>query len=113
MIAFAAVDPGMRPAVFAVGTSGPLIAALLTAPDAGWVDAPLAGVAGGCLYLLAVSGYGAYVASRFDYVTATWVFGDYVALAVSQGVMLLPAFAFFGLFVGGGVGCAKRVRRRR
>ncbi|MFB6235386.1 MAG: hypothetical protein ABEH81_13220 [Halopenitus sp.] len=113
LIAFVGIELTMDPRVFLVGLIGPVLAALLTAPDAGWVDAPLAGVAGGCCYLLTVLAYGGYVASGFPYVAATWVFGEYVALALAHGIMLLPAFAFFGLFVGGIVGYAKRVRRRR
>lgn len=104
---------GTEPRIFAIGMVGPTLAALLTAPDAGWVDAPLAGVFGGCLYLLGVLGYGVYVASGYEYVLATWVFGEYVTLALSQGIMLLPAFVFFGVIVGGLVGWAKVVWRRR
>jgi len=113
LVAFVGLELTMDPRVFLVGLAGPALAAVLTAPDAGWVDAPLAGVAGGCGYLLAILAYGGYVASDYPYVAATWVFGEYVGLALTHAIMLLPAFAFFGLFVGGGVGYAKRVRRRR
>lgn len=103
----------MGPRIFAVGMIGPALAALLTAPDAGWVDAPLAGVFGGSLYLLGVLVYGAYVASGYEYVLATWVFGEYITLALSQAIMLLPAFVFFGVIVGGLVGWLKAFWRRR
>ena len=107
------VNFGTEPEIFAVGTVGPTVAALLTEPDAGWVDAPLAGVFGGCLYLIGVLVYGAYVASGFEYVLATWVFGEYITLALSQAVMLLPAFVFFGVVVGGVIGRLKLSWRRR
>ncbi|MEF8779140.1 MAG: hypothetical protein V5A46_00505 [Haloferacaceae archaeon] len=110
---FVAAGFEMQPRIFAVGMVGPALAALLTAPDAGWVDAPLSGVFGGCLYLLGVLAYGAYVASGYEYVLATWVFGEYISLALTQAVMLLPAFVFFGLIVGGVVGWLKAARRRR
>ena len=107
------VSYGTEPEIFAVGTVGPTVAALLTEPDAGWVDAPLAGVLGGCLYLLGVLVYGAYVASGFEYVLATWMFGEYITLALSQAVMLLPGFVFFGVVVGGIIGWVKLFWRRR
>ena len=107
------VSYGAEPVIFAVGAAGPTVAALLTEPDAGWVDAPLAGVFGGCLYLVGVLVYGAYVASGFEYVLATWVFGEYITLALSQAVMLLPGFVFFGVVVGGVIGWMKLLWRRR
>lgn len=113
MIVFTTLGDGMRPAVFAVGMIGPVVAAALTEPDAGWVDAPLAGLFGGCGYLLAILVYGAFVATGYEYVTATWVFGSYVTTTLSQAIMLLPAFVFFGLFVGAVVGGLKASWRRR
>lgn len=112
MVAFVGLGSEMRPAVFVVGMVGPAVAAALTAPDAGWVDAPLAGVAGGCLYLLAFLAYAVVVSARLEFVAATWVFVGYLATAVTQAIMLLPAFVFFGLFVGGGIGYAKARWRR-
>lgn len=112
MIGFVAFGSEMSPVVFVVGMIGPVLAALLTAPDAGWVDAPLAGLAGGCLYLLAFLLYGVRVAIDYPYVEATWVFGSFVSTALSQAIMLLPAFVFFGVLVGGAVGFGKSSLRR-
>ncbi|WP_058364879.1 hypothetical protein [Haloparvum sedimenti] len=112
LLAFVGFASGMRPAVFVVGMTGPAVAAVLTVPDAGWVDAPLAGVLGGCVYLLSFLAYAAAVSARFEFVAATWVFAGYVATAITQAIMLLPAFVFFGLFVGGGIGYAKASWRR-
>lgn len=112
LLAFVGLAPEMRPAVFVVGMAGPVVAAALTAPDAGWVDAPLAGVVGGCVYLLVFLAYAAAVSARLEFVAATWVFAGYVATAITQAIMLLPAFVFFGLFVGGAIGYAKLYWRR-
>ncbi|MGM0604273.1 MAG: hypothetical protein ACQETB_01235 [Halobacteriota archaeon] len=107
LIGFVTFGTEMGPSVLLAGTAGPIVAAVMTVPDAGWVDAPLAGVVGCCLYLGAFLAYGASVASTYEYVPATWVFGGYVSTVLAQAIMLIPAFVFIGVVIGGVVGGVK------
>jgi len=86
--------------VFLVGLIGPVVAAILAAHDSEVVAAPTAGVLGLVPFFGAYLAYGAWTASAFEYVTATWMFAGYVAMTATWSLLLFGGFALFGIIAG-------------
>jgi len=107
MTAYFFSTDGHGPMVFIVGLIGPVAAALLNDRRTGVVSAPLAGMIGTCLYFLVYLAYGAVISSQYPYVVATWQFAGYVAMAITQGIILIPAFGLFGTLIGKTIDLAK------
>lgn len=103
----------LGPYVFLVGLIGPFVTAVLSERDREVIAAPTAGVFGTILFFLVYLAYGASVASAYEYVTATWVFGGFVAMTVAWSFLLLGGFFLFGIVLGWLVWYAKGYWKRR
>ena len=103
----------MGPHVFLVGLIGPFVTAVLSERDREVIAAPTAGVVGTVLFFLVYLGYGATVASAYEYATATWVFAGFVAMTIAWSFLLLGGLFMFGIILGWLVWYAKGYWNRR
>lgn len=109
MAAYYAAVPALDAAVVPLGFAGGLVGAALAPQDRGlWVEGAGAAVLGCCLFLVGYVAWGGVQATQLEPVFGRRLVGVYLGLAVTQAIMLLPAYAVEGLLAGVLVGWLRR-----
>ena len=109
MAAYYATVPALDAYVVPLGFAGGLVGAALAPQERGlWVEGAGAAVLGCGLFLLGYVAWGGVQATQLEPVFARRLVGVYVGLAVTQSIMLLPAYAVDGLLAGVLIGWLRR-----
>lgn len=112
MAAYYAVVPELDWRVVPLGFVGGIAGAALGNTRHGlWVEGTGAAVLGCCVFLVGYVGWGGVQALGLEGIYAWRLVGVYIALAITQSIMLVPAYAVAGVLSGVVVGWLKRSRQ--
>lgn len=109
MAAYYALVPELDWRVVPLGFVGGLAGAVLGTTRHGlWVEGTGAAVLGCCVFLVGYVGWGGVQALGLEGIYAWRLVGVYIALAITQSIMLVPAYAVAGVVSGIVVGWLRR-----
>lgn len=112
LTAYYAVIPELNWYVVPLGFVGGIVGAALAKTRHGlWVEGTGAAVLGCCVFLVGYVGWGGVQALGLEGIYAWRLVGVYIALAITQSIMLVPAYAVAGVLSGVAVGWLKRSGR--
>jgi hypothetical protein len=109
MAAYYAAVPELDASVVPLGVAGGVVGAAAAPQSRGlWVEGAGASVLGCCLFLVGYVAWGGLQAIQLEPVYGRRLVGVYLGLAITQSLMLLPAYAVDGLLAGVAVGWFRR-----